>query len=140
MPSRTITLLHVEDEESQRRLLAHHLAAVNELQFEILYADAEQTALNVFDKGGVELVILDYHLREGNGLHCLEELRHRDQIVPIIAISGVATPEIAADLLQAGADDYIGKRDLTSGVLAPIVRQAVARADVWRERAVRHDN
>jgi DNA-binding response OmpR family regulator len=138
MSSRTIELLHVEDEVSQRRLLAHHLTAINDFQFEIVYADAEASALDVFDRGGVELVILDYHLREGNGLHCLEELRRRDQIVAIIAISGVATAEIAADLLQAGADDYIGKRDLTSSVLAPILRQALARADVWRGRDVRH--
>jgi DNA-binding response OmpR family regulator len=138
MSSRTIKLLHVEDEESQRRLLAHHLTAMNEFQFEILYADAEQSALDAFDHGGVELVILDYHLRQGDGLHCLEKLRQGDPIVPIIAISGVATAEITADLLQAGADDYIGKRDLTSGVLAPIVRQALARADVWRQRDVRH--
>jgi two-component system, NarL family, sensor histidine kinase UhpB len=138
MSSRLIKVLHVEDERSQRRLLAHHLSALNEFQFEIFYADTEESALDVFDGGGVELAILDYHLREGNGLHCLEELRRRDQIVPIIAISGVATAEIAADLLQAGADDYIGKRDLTSGMLARVVREALARAEVWRERDVRH--
>jgi DNA-binding response OmpR family regulator len=136
MASRTIKLLHVEDEESQRRLLAHHLAAMNDLQFELVYADGEESALRVFD-GGVEMVILDYHLRQGNGLHCLEELRRRDQIVPIIAISGVATAEIAADLLQAGADDYIAKRDLTSGALATVMREALTRADVWRQRHVR---
>jgi DNA-binding response OmpR family regulator len=138
MSSRIIKLLHVEDEVSQRRLLEHHLKAINEFQFETLYADTEESALDGFDHGGVELVILDYHLREGNGLHCLNELRRRDQIVPIIAISGVATAEIAADLLQAGADDYIGKRDLTSEILARILREALVRADVWRKRNVRN--
>ena len=140
MSNRMIKLLHVEDEVSQRRLLAHHLTAINEFQFDILCADTEDSALEAFDRGGVELVILDYHLRVGNGLQCLEKMRNSDAIVPIIAISGVATAEIAADLLQAGADDYIGKRDLTSSVLAPVVRQALARADVWRERNVRNEN
>jgi DNA-binding response OmpR family regulator len=88
----------------------------------------------LFDTCGVEFVILDYRLRQGNGLHCLKELRRRDQIVPIIAISGFATPEIADDLLQAGADDYITKRELTGGELAHRVRAAVARADASRER------
>jgi DNA-binding response OmpR family regulator len=138
MSSRTIKLLHVEDEISQRRLFAHHLKVINDFHFEILYADAEQSALDAFDSGGVELVILDYYLRQGNGLHCLEALRRRDQIVPIIAISGLATAAIAADLLQAGADDYIGKHDLKSGVLARILREALARADAWRKRDVRH--
>jgi DNA-binding response OmpR family regulator len=138
MSRRTIKLLHVEDEISQRRLFAHHLTVIHEFQFDVLYADAEQSALNVFDAGGIDLVILDYHLREGNGLNCLKEMRRRDQVVPIIAISGTATAEIAADLLQAGADDYIGKRELTSGKLDRVVRDAVSRADVWRQRDVRH--
>ena len=134
MTTRTIKLLHVEDEVSQRRLLAHHLARMTDLQFDIRYAEAEQAALDTFDEGGVEFVIVDYHLRKGDGLHCLEELRRRDEVVPIIAVSGVATEEIASDLLQAGADDYIGKRDLTSDVLSRSLRDALARADACRPR------
>ena len=138
MTTRTIKLLHVEDEVSQRRLLAHHLASMNDLQFDIRYAEAEQAALDAFDEGGVELVIVDYHLSRGDGLHCLEELRRRDEVVPIIAVSGVATDEIASDLLQAGADDYIGKRDLTSDLLSRSLRDALARADACRPRVAAH--
>jgi len=134
MLSRTIKILHVEDEISPRRLFAHHLSTMVGFCFEILYADAEEDAVDLFAGGGVEFVILDYHLTQGNGLHCLKELRRRDPIVPIIAISGVATAEIAADLLQAGADDYIGKRELTSGVLAGSMRDALDRTDAWRRR------
>jgi DNA-binding response OmpR family regulator len=137
MLNRTIKLLHVEDLISQRRLFAHHLTAMQDFHFDILYADAEESALNLFDDGGVDVIVLDYHLRQGNGLHCLEELRRRDQVVPIIAVSGTATAEIAANLLQAGADDYIGKRELTSAMLARVLRDALARADVWRERDVK---
>ena len=136
MSSRSIKILRVEDETSQRRLVAHHLTTIASFRVEILYADAEEGALDLFDTGGVEFVILDYRLRQGNGLHCLEELRRRDPIVPIIAISGIATPEIAANLLQAGADDYISKRELTGGELARSMHAAVARADEWRLRNV----
>jgi DNA-binding response OmpR family regulator len=138
MSSRIIKVLHVEDELSQRLVLAHHLTAIKDLQFKILYANAEQAALETFDSGDIDFVIVDYHLSQGNGLHCLEELRRRDQVVPIIAVSGVATEEIAAELLQAGADDYIGKRDLTSGQLATSLRHALARADACRRRDAGH--
>jgi DNA-binding response OmpR family regulator len=138
MSCRTVKILHVEDETSQRLIFKHHLAAIKDLRFEILYADAEESALNAFDGGGVEFVILDYHLTQGNGLHCLEELRRRDLVVPIIAVSGVATDEIAADLLQAGADDYIGKRELTSELLGRTLRTALERADIWRRRNAEH--
>jgi DNA-binding NtrC family response regulator len=134
MSLRTIKILHVEDEESQRLLFAHHLRAMSEFQFEVYYADAEETALEVFGNVGVEFVILDYNLRQGNGLNCLKNLRHRDPVVAIIAVSGIASPEIVAELVQAGVDDFINKRTLTSGTLADSMRNALERADAWRQR------
>ncbi len=140
MPPRAINILHVEDEDSQRRLFAHHLRTLNEFQFEIVYADSEEIALEIFRSAPINFVILDYNLRQGIGLHCLQLIREHDPIVPIIAISGAASDEIAADLVQAGADDYISKRDLTSGLLADRMRDALKRADTWRERHINHQN
>jgi DNA-binding response OmpR family regulator len=134
MPTRTIRVLHVEDDAAQRRYVAHHLAAQPEVRFDIRHAESESAAVAEFDERGAECVILDYHLAQGDGLSCLRTLRARDPIVPIIAVSGVATTEIAAELLQAGADDYIGKQDLTSAVLGRSIRDALARADACRKR------
>ncbi len=134
MPARTIRLLHVEDDLAQRRFVSHHLASIGEYHFDILTAEGEEAALHEFNGGGVDFVILDYHLTQGNGLSCLQKLRGRDRIVPIITVSGVATPEIAAELLQVGADDFISKKDLSNDVLARSVRDALARADAWRQR------
>jgi len=134
MPARIIKLLHVEDDQAQHRFVTHHLASIGEYRFDILSAESEDAALVEFSGGGVDFIILDYHLMQGNGLSCLEELRRRDRIVPIIAVSGVATPEIAAELLQVGADDFISKKDLSNDVLARSVRDALARADAWRQR------
>jgi DNA-binding response OmpR family regulator len=134
MSTRAVTLLHIEDDAFQRRLLAHHLQAMPEFRFEVRHAETEDDALLAFDDGLFEFVILDYNLRQGNGLSCVQELRSRDPVVPIIAISGQATPEIAAELLEAGADDYIEKRDLNSKILADRMRETLLRADACRHR------
>jgi CheY-like chemotaxis protein len=133
MAPRSLRLLHVEDDRIQRALIAHHLAAMREMAFEIIGADSEEEAVHEFSRGGFEFVIIDYHLAQGNGLDCLHQLRRLDPIVPIVAISGTATPEIAADLVQAGADDYISKEDLNSKMLAKSVRSALNRADALRQ-------
>jgi DNA-binding response OmpR family regulator len=134
MSTRTIRVLHVEDDLAQRRFMAHHLAAMGEFDFDIRCVASESDAVNEFDAAHPDFVIVDYFLTEGNGLSCLQSLRARDEIVPIVAVSGVATPEIAAELLHAGADDYIGKQDLSRDVLARSVREALARADAMRKR------
>jgi DNA-binding response OmpR family regulator len=134
MSTRAVTLLHIEDDAIQRRLLVHHLAAMPGLCFEVHHAETEDDAIGVIEGGRVEFVILDYHLREGDGLSCVRRIRGRDPVVPIIAISGAATPEIAAELLEAGADDYIEKRELTRAVLAERMRETLIRADACRHR------
>jgi DNA-binding response OmpR family regulator len=128
----TIRVLHVEDDEVQRRLVGHHLAIMSDLAFQIRCVESEDEALEAFADGEIGLVLVDYYLKQGNGGSCLRRLRAIDPIVPIIIISGGATPQMTADLLRLGADNYINKRDLDSRVLGKAVRDALARADSWR--------
>jgi DNA-binding response OmpR family regulator len=134
MSDLTVHVLHVEDDPMQRHYLAHHLKGLTDHHFEIRHADGEDEAIAAFEEGNVDLVILDYHLRQGDGFCCLERIRRSDSIVPVIAISGVATAEIAAELIQAGADDYISKKDLNRDLLGRSVRDALARARACRPR------
>lgn len=134
MAARSIRLLHVEDDAVQRRLLQAHLGKLPDLNFAVTPAESEDEALEKLDKG-FDLVLLDYHLSQGNGLNCLKRVRLSNAHIPVIAISGVATPEIAAELLEAGADDYFSKDSFETEVFSRSVRSALARADAWKARA-----
>lgn len=139
MSVRTIKLLHVEDNVADRLLIARLLSSMKELVFNITRAATEITAVAELNKGGVEFVILDYKLPMGDGLGALKKLRQLDQAVPIIVLSGVTTTEIGAECMQAGADDYLNKQDLTAEKLAACVRKALNRANAWpalREQAL----
>jgi DNA-binding response OmpR family regulator len=134
MPDRLIRTLHVEDDQAQRRYVAHHLAAMPDYRFELRYADTEDQAVAEFQSSPADLVLLDYQLARGDGLSCLIRLRRSDPLVPIIAISGAASAEITAELLQAGADEYIPKEDLSGQVLRDNLRPLLARTIACRER------
>jgi DNA-binding response OmpR family regulator len=130
---RTVLVLHVEDDPVQRKLIAHHLAGLTEYRFDVAYADSEDVAVEAFERRGADLVVLDYQLTQGNGLSCLRRLRQRDPLVPIVAISGVATPEMAAELLHAGADEYFDKQRLDGKALAASVRHVLSRTAALRD-------
>jgi DNA-binding response OmpR family regulator len=136
MTIQNVRVLHVEDDTMQQQLIAHHLRQVQEMQFEITCVRGEREAVAEFARRPVDLVIVDYQLDEGNGLSCLRDIRRQCSFVPIIAVSGKASSEIAAELLKGGADDYISKRDLTSDMLAQSVRLAMKRADVMKRRGL----
>ncbi len=134
MAFQMVRVLHVEDDIFQRRYVAHHLATMSDYQFELSYAEDEDGALNEFNARPADLVLLDYQLKHGDGLSCLTRLRQLDPIVPIIAISGFASPEIAAELLQGGADDYIDKAEVNSRRLAENLGRLLARTAACRNR------
>lgn len=135
MTSRTVQLLHIEDDVMQQQLTAQQLTTLPHFAFAITYSDNEDGAVAEFERSRQEIVLLDYHLARGNGLSCLRKLRQLDPIVPIIALSGKATPEIAAELLKAGADNYLSKIDLQTETLTGCIQDALVRADAWRRHA-----
>jgi DNA-binding response OmpR family regulator len=137
MSTRTVQLLHVEDDLLQQRLVAGNLRGMQEPAFAIVHATTEMDALRAFNPATCDLVILDYHLKQGDGLSLLRQLRRLDPLVPTIALSGRASSEVAAELVAAGADDFLCKRGLTCEALAGSVRAALLRADRVRQRAAR---
>jgi DNA-binding response OmpR family regulator len=133
--SSAIRLLHIDDDRIQHALVARSLAKLGEYQFSIQTAASEEEATRIFAEGGIDLVILDYHLTKGDGLSCLRALRRNDPFVPIIAVSGVATTDIATQLIEEGADDYLCKQSLNFGQsLNQSVKNALTRARVFRRR------
>lgn len=75
-----------------------------------------------------DLIILDYNLGTGiNGLDTLKAIKAQKPKVPVIILSSQEDIQIAADLLHAGAYDYIQKKNqkdaiekLTNAVVAAI--------------------
>jgi DNA-binding response OmpR family regulator len=134
MSLHTVRVLHVEDDLMQQRMIAHHLKAAPDYAFAVTAVASETRAMECLQSAPYDLVLLDYKLEQGDGLHLLGRIRELDPIIPIIAISGAATSEIAAQLVQAGADDYFNKRELNSAGLEKSIRSSLRRADAVRKK------
>lgn len=131
---RTIRLLHVEDDAVQQEAMGLHLAAIKEFSCAVTAVASEREAVAEFQRTVFDVVLLDYHLAQGNGLACLRQLRKLDATVPVIVVSGLATGQVAAELLEAGADDYLGKQNLSGERLGKSLSAVVARADAYKQR------
>lgn len=78
-----------------------------------------------------DLVILDYNLGKGmNGMETLKAIKAQKPKTPVIILSNQDDIQVAADLLHAGAYDYIQKKNqkeaiekLTNSVVAAINRK-----------------
>lgn len=74
-----------------------------------------------------DLVLLDLTLPDARGLDTLRRLRERFAFVPVVLLTAVEDPEIEASALSAGAQDFLGKDELTARSLRRVVRYAMER-------------
>jgi DNA-binding response OmpR family regulator len=122
MPNGSTRILLVDDEQSVQTLLSYPLRKDG---YHVTSAVDGREALQRFEEGRFDLVILDLMLPKLDGVEVCRELRSRSQ-VPIIMLTakGSETDKVAG--LEVGADDYITKpfsmREFRSRVKAALRR------------------
>ncbi len=72
-----------------------------------------------------QLVISDHAMPRFSAPEALQVLKESGRNLPFIIVSGTIEEELAAKLIERGAEDYIEKRDLTQ--LPPVVERLLAR-------------
>jgi two-component system response regulator RegX3 len=117
-------VLVVEDEESFSEALSYMLRREG---YEVEVAATGHEALQTFDRGGADLVLLDLMLPGLSGTEVCRELRNRSH-VPIIMVTARDTEVDKVVGLELGADDYVTKpfssRELVARIRAVLRRGA----------------
>jgi two-component system, OmpR family, alkaline phosphatase synthesis response regulator PhoP len=80
-----------------------------------------ETAVTQIERNAPDLVLLDISLPVQSGLWVLEQLRGRDNQVPIIALSARQDEFDKVAALRLGADDYVTKPFALAELLARVV-------------------
>ncbi|MFD1020392.1 response regulator [Thalassobacillus hwangdonensis] len=62
--------------------------------------------VSLFEKLQPDLVLVDYHMPEWDGLKTVKEIRKRDKHTPIIILTVEERQEIANKFIEAGATDF----------------------------------
>jgi diguanylate cyclase (GGDEF)-like protein len=80
-----------------------------------------------------DLIVLDLTLPDGRGLDTLSRLRERFAFVPVVLLTGAEDQEIEDRALTSGAQDFLGKDELTPRSLRRVVRYAMERHQAQRD-------
>ena len=113
--------------------------------YECLQAPGGEEGLARVDADGPDLVFLDVKMPGVDGLDVLRRIRERDQLLPIVMISGHGTVSTAVEATKLGAFDFLEKPLSTERVKVTI-RNAIDHRRLqdenrtWRRAAdVRHE-
>ena len=136
-------ILAVEDEASFSDALAYLLGREG---FEVILADSGTAAIELFDRQGADLILLDLMLPGLSGTEVCRQIRSRSN-VPIIMLTAKDSEVDKVVGLELGADDYVTKpyssRELVARIRAVLRRHGedeVASDGVLSAGPVRLDN
>lgn len=133
-------ILIVEDEASIAEVVTLYLKRAG---YGVQVASDWKKAMNLFERGQIDFVILDIMLPEVDGLALTRWLRDRSD-VPIIMLTARREEMDRIVGLEIGADDYVVKpfspQELVSRVRAVMRRLGREQAEPGNERSLSFEN
>lgn len=115
-------LLLIDDEKPILDVLSISLASDG---YEVITAQSGQEGVDIFERGGIKLVVTDIRMPGMDGIEVLRRIKQRDPEAEVIVITGHGDMESAIAVLREGASDFITK---------PIREEALSLALTRAER------
>ena len=120
------TILSVDDDENLQTVIAQYLEGEG---YTVVTANNVATAMEKVDADGLDVVLLDLVLPDGEGLSLIPQFQAKCQ-AGIIIVSGKSDTTEKIICLEMGADDYLTKpfemRELAARIKA-VVRRTEAK-------------
>ncbi len=124
MTEKTRVLL-VEDNPGDARLIAETIADVPGGPFALVTVPTLAEAIRRRDQHDV--VLLDLSLPDGHGLETVTRMIAAPTSTPVVVLTGTHDDELASRAVQAGAQDYLVKGEVTPELLGRTLRYAIER-------------
>lgn len=127
MSSTPLTILLVEDNPGDIRLVRELLAADQSESFTIVTADRQEAALAILDSQDITAILLDIELPDSSGLDTLLKIHANAPGIPIVVLSSIADEGLAVRSVQQGAQDFLVKGYVDAHQLTRSLRYAIER-------------
>jgi len=125
--SEFIRVLLIEDNPGDARLIREMLAEARGGLFDLECADRLSTGLERLAAGGIDVVLLDLGLPDGQGLDTFVRAHTQAPDVPFVVLTGLDDEALAVQAVEAGAQDYLVKGQVDSTPLGRALHHAIER-------------
>jgi len=122
-------ILLVEDNLGDAGLLRAAIADIGcELfNFQLAHTDRLASAVAALQGERFDVVLLDLSLPDSSGLQTVRGMRQADPAIPIVVMSGLSDEQVALEAMRMGAQDYLVKGQIDSGMIVRAINHAIER-------------
>jgi len=130
---KALDVVLVEDNDDHAELFAHCLRAAWRGPVAIRRAEDLESGRALLADDPSDVVVLDLGLPETQGLETLVALSNHRIHAPVIVLTASDDAELGERAIQAGAQDYLTKTELSPTTLARTLNYTLARFEMTRE-------
>jgi PAS domain S-box-containing protein len=127
MSDKPIHLLLIEDNPGDARLIREFLSETRSNPYLLECADQLSKGLELLTVRDVDLVLLDLSLPDSQGFDTFARVYALVPDLPIVVVTGSDDEMLAVRAVHAGAQDYLVKGEIDSGLLSRAMRYAIER-------------
>lgn len=124
--SSPLSVLIVEDSQSDMVLAVELLRIIND-SLVIHQAGTLADGISIYCDQSVDLIFLDLTLPDSAGVETVKKLRDQAPDVPIVVLTGMSDDETARECVNAGANEFISKTNLTAHKLERVIFITLSR-------------
>ena len=136
MTDTTTRVLLLEDSHSDCLLINHMLENSSQHSFELDQVSSIAELIQRVDEKEFDVVLLDLCVEDSRGVETFSRAHSAAPSLPIIVQSGIDEPELCAEAVRLGAQDYLIKGRFDKETLQRSIRYAIERK--VGERALRN--
>jgi PAS domain S-box-containing protein len=119
-----VRVLYAEDNAPDADLTKTHFD-LKAPDFEVEVVDTGRRCLARLDEREFDVLLLDNHLPDMDGIDVLKELAVKDVSLPVVMVTGVGDEDLAVQVLRMGAWDYVPKQGNYLKSLPAVLKHAV---------------
>ena len=123
----SITVLIIEDNSGDARLLKEYLTESSDIQFSLLFADSLSAANKYLSQESLDVIILDLGLPDSQGAETFTKVAELSRGIPIVILTGLGDMNTAKRIIQMGAQDYLVKGDINPSLIQRTIQYAIER-------------
>jgi diguanylate cyclase (GGDEF)-like protein/PAS domain S-box-containing protein len=127
MSNASIKILLVEDNSGDAHLLREMIHKQSTQLIELTHVECMSDAEKQLAEHDFDLILLDLGLPDARGLGAVRRSRAAAPHVPLVVLTGLDDESLAAQVLQAGAQDHLIKGQFETPGLLRTLRYAVER-------------
>ncbi|MHA1697246.1 MAG: PAS domain S-box protein [Promethearchaeota archaeon] len=125
--SMVLQILLIEDLKKDAIIIKKLLSEIKDFQCNIIWYKTLKEGIEYIKKNYVDVILLDLSLPDSNGINTLKKLMEKNREVPIVVLTVLNDQELAKEIVNKGAQDYLVKDEIDSNLMARSIRYAIER-------------